>query len=102
MNCEHKHTGSCSPAGVYLYVICMDCRTILNESEEGRRLRLACPGFEAEKYASGSCAHCHYDAQHHYDAIAAKLTRIKGWSERGDLTGHQRWEQIDRELRATV
>ncbi len=72
-DCEHKHTGSCSPAGVYLYVKCMDCGAILNESEDGRRLRAGCPGFKAERYASGSCEHCHHDAQYHCDSLRARL-----------------------------
>lgn len=75
--CEHKHTGSCSPAGVYLYVKCMDCGAILNESEDGRRLRTECPGFKAERYAPGSCERCHHDAQHHYDALAAENATLR-------------------------
>ena len=75
--CEHKHTGSCSPAGVYLYVKCMDCGAILNESEDGRRLRAGCPGFKAERYASGSCEHCHHDAQYHCDSLRSRLADLE-------------------------
>lgn len=75
--CEHKHTGSCSPAGVYLYVKCMDCGAILNESEDGRRLRAGCPGFKAERYASGSCEHCHHDAQYHCDSLRSRLAEAE-------------------------
>lgn len=80
--CEHKHTGSCSPAGVYLYVQCMDCGAILNESDEGRRLRTECPGFKAERYGFGSCKHCHHDAQYHYDALAAENAALRKDAER--------------------
>jgi len=51
----------------------MDCGAILNESEDGRRLRAGCPGFKAERYASGSCEHCHHDAQYHCDSLRARL-----------------------------
>ena len=33
-HCEHKHTGSYSPGGVYL---CVNFRALLDVSEEGRK-----------------------------------------------------------------
>jgi hypothetical protein len=55
----------------------MDCGAILNESEDGRRLRAGCPGFKAERYASGSCEHCHHDAQYHCDSLRARLAEAE-------------------------
>ena len=75
--CNHTHTSSCSPAGIYLYVTCMDCGAILNESPEGARLRNECPKFEAEQFSRGSCKHCHHSAQYHYDALAAENAALR-------------------------
>jgi hypothetical protein len=66
---------------VYLYVKCMDCGAILNESEDGRRLRAGCPGFKAERYASGSCEHCHHDAQYHCDSLRSRLAEAEALRE---------------------
>lgn len=78
MTCDHKHTGSCSPKGVYLFVVCMDCGGILAESSEGRRLRVECPGFKAERRGSGICIHCHHDAQHHFDRLTPYHSSAEG------------------------
>jgi hypothetical protein len=94
--CEHKHTGSCSPAGVYLYVKCMDCGAILNESEDGRRLRAGCPGFKAERYASGSCEHCHHDAQYHCDSLRARLAEADALIAKGLAVVHDFLPNIGR------
>jgi hypothetical protein len=68
----------------------MDCGAILNESEDGRRLRAGCPGFKAERYAPGSCEHCHHDAQYHYDFLRSRLAEaeaeISKW--RKSFAGH--------------
>lgn len=79
--CEHKHTGSSSPKGEYLFVVCMDCREILAESELGRKLRLGCPGWEQEGNNSyGHCKHCHHDANYHIKLLTAKLAeRPRPW-----------------------
>lgn len=76
-DCKHEHTGSCSPDGVYLYVTCMNCGTILAESDEGRRRWESCPGFEAKKYSPGSCKHCHISAQQHYDALRQRVAECE-------------------------
>lgn len=72
--CPHLHTGSSSPSSVYMFVICMDCREILAESEIGKRLRESCPGWEREGYAGG-CIHCHHDADYHIKCLTARLAR---------------------------
>ena len=60
--CCHKHTGSCSPNGVYLYVRCMDCWELLATSKEADRRLDACPGYEPPKRDYGrNCVHCGFD-----------------------------------------
>lgn len=73
--CEHKHTGSCSPDGVYLYVRCMDCWKLLAMSDEGARRLDDCPGYEPAKKCYGrDCVHCGFDwwDHRHADPDAAK------------------------------
>lgn len=65
-DCPHKHTGSCSPDGVYLYVRCMDCWEILMMSDEGRRRLSECQGYEPPKKEFGRhCIHCDFDFWDH-------------------------------------
>lgn len=85
-DCKHEHTGSCSPDGVYLYVTCMYCGTILAESDDGRRRWESCPGFEAKKYSPGSCKHCHRSAQQHYDALRQRVAELT--TERNNWQSH--------------
>lgn len=67
--CEHKHTGSCSPEGVYLYVRCMDCWKLLAMSDEGARRLDDCPGYEPAKRGYGrDCVHCGFDWWDHQHA----------------------------------
>ena len=68
--CSHKHTGSCSPGGVYLYVRCMDCWTILSLSLEGQRRLAKCPGYEPSKRDhSRDCVHCGFDWWDHQNTM---------------------------------
>jgi len=66
MNCEHKHTGSSSPKGVYLYVRCMDCGDLLALSNKGQKQLDNCPGYEPERVGnSRTCTHCGFDFHDH-------------------------------------
>lgn len=67
MTCEHKHTGACSPEGVYLYVRCMDCGDILAFSSEGQRRLAKCPSYNPPKTGFGgqTCKHCGFDYWDH-------------------------------------
>lgn len=66
LNCPHKHTSSCSPNGVYLYVRCKDCGELLSISEEGRKQLLACPRHNPPRTGwSGSCQTCGFEYWDH-------------------------------------
>lgn len=66
MTCEHKHTGSCSPDGIYLYVRCMDCGELLTLSDEGRKRLDNCPGYKPERTGyRRDCIHCGFDFHDH-------------------------------------
>lgn len=75
-DCVHKHTGSSSPEGVYLFVVCMDCREILAESELGKKLREECPGWTREGW-DNFCAHCHHDADYHIRLLTERLAKCR-------------------------
>jgi hypothetical protein len=76
-DCAHQHTGSCSDEyGKYLYVVCMDCRTILIESALGKKLREGCPGWEREPHTF-HCKHCHHDADYHIRKLNERIWHLE-------------------------
>ena len=69
MGCEHKHTGSCSPGGVYLYVRCMDCGELLAISDEGKKRMAACSGYNPSRTGwNRECQNCGFDYWDHKSA----------------------------------
>ncbi len=90
--CPHKHTGSSSPNGVYLYVRCMDCGELLCLSDTGKHLLANCPGYEPKRTGySRSCIHCGFDFHDH----RAKI----GWTtNRPEIVGFY-WVHKDNNIR---
>lgn len=70
-DCQHKHTGTYSPGGVYLYCRCMVCGDLLHISDIGKARLSACKSYSPPKtHESATCINCGFGYwDHHQDQL---------------------------------